>query len=453
MDSMDSSSDDEVYTGGKGLGAVPKITQGVQTPPHTPHTAGATGGGGGVSTHTATHPPQSPPTQSDPVTALDAVKLISDALSETAVDNLAKIKNLLYFSGIDEADRKKFPDKSLEQSPRDWLRSIDNKTAHNWTDAGRLTLVKNFALGSAKKLVAAIEFDIARNSGNNTVAWADFKRAFLKSFPVEKTTAKLSRQLREIQKEDESWSSFYGRVKHLEMQCIKAGFKGKLFSDALADIMRKSLPKAYVDSIVDDSILEDCDALYMGWLKQSQTHPKYLRVENAAKKGNVMNVAAEGNKSKIKSSNPHIQSTKAAGPTPQKNIYSSQSQAPNKTELMCGRCHKGNHETRLCRTPHENISGFKPDKGRGPGVRCLRCKVAGHMAFGCMAPWNKARIRQEDNTEYRCFLCHKPGHKAYECKEGKTGRTISSPAQNTAASNWSKSQQTQSTEEKKKTSM
>ena len=362
-----------------------------------------------------------------PQTATDAIQMISSALADTSIDNVSRVKGLLYFAGVEEVDRKKHTDKKLESSPREWLKALENKTKKQFTDTGKLCVAKMYALGAVKEWVDYCEYKVRKVSSKNEFIWRDFKDIFLEIYPKDRTAANLSRKLREMRKDEngeESYSSFYTRVCTLHWACTKEGFGGVMLEDSLADIMRRNLPKLYVNNVTDPDVLGDYKALYEGWLSQSQIHPMFLDQSGGTKKigpsysqsANVLSVneKTNGNGSKPKVINSNQRSYQ-------------QYQQPRGNQgrpIQCERCNRSGHEAKVCRTPCDRIPNFRVDGNRGSRVLCQRCRMSGHMAYGCMTEWERAKERQDDFDQRRCYRCHCSGHQTSECGQAPQSLSV-----------------------------
>ena len=268
---------------------------------------------------------------------------LATIISLNSRNNYGKVTGLKYFAGGRSKDPEN-PTLSCTPSVKQWVKDIDARTVDNWTDSGRIQLAKQYALGTAFKLICTTVDAVGLD-------WSKVKKELLEVFPDDKTYYEKKADLATARRNTgETLSDFWVRLHEAAtlLEKERPENKASLQEDKITAFLT-ALPKHF-QSYLTDNDLKDPSTVYKKAMNFVRNNPQ-LKLTNS----DLMKEARQS----VAVVNVH---------KPQAVRYNRREEQRNYNDsfAVCFRCEKPGHIARNCWVEI-----------------CRSCGMTGHSAATC----------------------------------------------------------------------
>ena len=398
---------------------------------------------------------------------------LSDTITRSHKNNYQRIEGVTYFAS-GEIDETKWPTKTIEKSPRTWLKTVEMKTpSANWDDAGRIEVARLYALGSAAHHVRLAHLQSKDD-------WAEFSKCFLELYPEPlQIQEKLAKLVGSKRKPKETVRDFFVRLCIFAEEIKEADGTQEENCKWMTSLALINAMPAEFSFYVTDPEKKDPSKIYERVKKWILAHPEAsLSDETVRKEGTTKNSTEKGAV--------YTTSENESGAKSKKNKKKKGKYPP------CTHCKKTNHDSDSCwhadkqtqavtAVQAQGTQRFQNYRGRGRGYqnrqtysqngfqsrggfgrgrggfgrgqnvgrgqnfgrsqneKCGKCGFTGHTTHGCFTKMDQeAKCHHCGGVGHAsagcdpsrvCMYCKTQGHKSFACR--KSGARVAWEATNT----------------------
>ena len=307
-------------------------------------------------------------------TQVDRTEL-AQVISQNGINNFSKVVGLSYFCG-GSTTAPGSPQTLCVDNVIEWLNDIDSRTEVQWTDAGRIQLCKQHALGTAHMAVT----NAARLYKDD---WEEVKKFLTKTYSDRKPFEIKRQELNSMRRRTgETMPDFFTRllVKALALEEQSPEDKDTIKLDTNAAFL-SALPVNFRGKLVPAD-KKDPLAVYGKAMEYIMFNPQLKLDDDTLRREVRQSVAPVNsqppNKSHATHSTPQPLMSQQINPpshgTRSKFQGGRRETNHSETAVTCFRCGKKGHTSRVCRA-----------------IFCNNCSAIGHDAAACRRPARQER--------------------------------------------------------------